>query len=242
METFPSFPGAHLQVSSPAAPEPQQGALCYHFCSRTPHPTPAIRLAFHNPNRKACPNHRTPFPRFAREDTVTRPRVCRPGSPATPRGARRGQVKPARPRRPGRRLPYLPCGACGLRGGGTGCAAGNRIRDAAVHRAAGRGAGSGSEAARHCWGGRGRRVRAGASRPRARLDPRQPGGGPASPGRFHLRVGPCLRAPRRRLLVPAPAAARSQSAAKGRRAAAPGCGGGGGGADWARDARHARSA
>lgn len=134
------------------------------------------------PRSESSPKPANPPPRFAREDAVSRPRVRRPGSRAAPRGARCGQVKRARPWQPGGQLPYLPCRARGLRGGGARRAAGYGIRGAAVHRAAGRGAGSSSEAARHCWGGRGRRVRAGAGRPRARLDPRQLGADPPPPG------------------------------------------------------------
>lgn len=104
------------------------------------------------------------------------------------RGACCKQVKRARPRRPGGWLPCLPYGACGLRGGGAGRAAGSGIRDAAVHRTAGRGVGSGSEAARHCWGGRGQRVRAGAGQRRARLDPLQSGADP--PPRSASTCGP----------------------------------------------------
>lgn len=83
-ETFPSLTGAHLQVSFPA-PEPQQGTLCYHFRSGTPHPTPGIRLAFCNPGRKACPNLRThpspaPNPEDTREDAVSRRVWLGPGA------------------------------------------------------------------------------------------------------------------------------------------------------------------
>lgn len=47
-ETFSPFPGAHLQVSSATLPEPQQGALCYNFCSCTPRPIPGIQLLVSN--------------------------------------------------------------------------------------------------------------------------------------------------------------------------------------------------
>lgn len=223
VELFFSFLSwSALTGVAPPAPEPQQGTLCYHFCSGTPHPTPGIRLAFCHPGRKACSNHRTPPPRGYPGGRNLQPRVPRPGSQATPRGERCGLVKRAKPWRPGGGLPCLPDGARGLRGGGAGRAAGSGIRSAAVHRAAARRAGSGLEAARHCWGGRGRRVRAGASRPRARLDPGLPGADPPPRGASTCGPVPARGRPqRRRPQVPAPAAARSQLAAEGRRAAAP---------------------
>lgn len=221
VETFPSFPGAHLQVSSPAAaPQPQQGALCYHFCSGTPHPTPAIRLAFRNPPiGKLAQTSEPPTP--VRPGGRSLPPACasarEPGGPAGS-SLRAGEAREALAAGRATTLLTLQSPRTAWRG----CEARCGVRD------------PGRCGPSRCWPRRGLELGGGASllgweRPAgqggsgtAKSPPRPTaaGGGPASPGRFHLRVGPCLRAPRCQPQVPAPAATRSQSGAKGRRAAA----------------------
>lgn len=220
VEIFPSFPGARLQVSSPSAPEPQQGALCYHFCSRTPHPNACHSPGLPQPQSESLPKTpNPPTPALPRGRSL--PPAC--GSAREPDSAaasspRAGEAREASAT--GRdailltlRSPpaaWLGCGArCGVRDPG---------RCGPSRCWPRRGLGLGGGASLLGWerpagqGGSGRAE----SPPR----PTTAGGGPASPGHFHLRVRPCPRAPRRWLQVPAPAAARSQSRAKGRRAAA----------------------
>lgn len=236
---FPPFPGAHLQVSSPAAPEPQQGALCYHFCSGTSHPTPAFLLAFRDPNPKAGPNHRTPTPTPVLPGERSLPPACgsapEPGGPAGS-SPRAGEARKATAAERAATLLTLRSPRAARRGCGARC----EVRDPGRCGPSGcwprRGLGLGGGASLLGWE---RPAGQGGSGP-AESPPRPTAaeGGPASPGRFHLRVGPCPRAPRRRLQIPAPAATRSQSAAKGRRAAAGAAkegGGGEGGADRAQD-------
>lgn len=72
-ETFYPFLEAHLQVSPAAPPEPQQGALCYNFCSRTLRPIPGIRPLFSDseqPSRKVMKNYRDPPPCAVSEEAV----------------------------------------------------------------------------------------------------------------------------------------------------------------------------
>lgn len=149
VETFPSFPGARLQVSSPPPLQsPNKGPFVTTFApglltQRLPFAWPSV-----TPIGKLAQSTEPPTP--TRPGGRSLPPACgsarEPGGPAgsSPRAGEAREASAA-----GREA-YLPCGARGLHGGGAGRAAGYGIRDAAVHRAAGRGAGSGSEAARHC--------------------------------------------------------------------------------------------
>lgn len=241
VETFPSFPRSALTGVVPRR-------------SRAPTRSPLLPLLLRDSSPNACHSPGLPQPQSeslpkpsnppppVRPGGHSHPPAC--GSAREPRGLagsspRAGGTREAS--EAGRAATLLTLRS--LRAAWRGCGARCGVRD------------PGRCGPSRCWPRRGLGLGGGASllgweRPAgqggsepAKSPPRPTaaGGGPASPGRFHLRVGPCLRAPRRRPPVPAPAAARSQSAAKGRRAAARSCEGGGG-ADWARDARHARSA
>lgn len=196
-ETFSSFPGAQLQVSPAALPEPQQGALCYHFRSRTPRPVPGTQRLFGSSEQPQQESNekliRAPTPgglRGGRRKQPPRPAACvlagvRPL--AQQRAA--SQVNARSP--PALALPAEGGAAPGLPGWGGRCRHRRgvlRARGSAVHHPADRCAGSRSQAARHGWRGRGQRSGRDARLPRpergrlaARQEPARAAPSPAGP-------------------------------------------------------------
>lgn len=235
--TFPSFPGAHLQVSLPQLQSLNKEPFVTTFA-------PGLltqRLAFAWPGRKACPNHRTPHPRGYPGGRNLQPRVARPGSQATPRGERCGLVKRAEASAAGRGTPLLTRRS--PRAAGRGCGARCGVRDperCGPSRCYSlRGLGLGGGASLLGWE---RPAGQGGSEP-AQSPPRPTaaGGGPASPGRFHLRAGPRPRAPAAtKATGPRPSCSPQPVGGGGAARSVRDCEGGGAG--WARDGRHARSA
>lgn len=187
------------------------------------------------------PNHRTPHPRVYPGGRNLQPRVARPGSQATPRGERCGLVKRAEASAAGRGTPLLTRRS--PRAAGRGCGARCGVRDperCGPSRCYSlRGLGLGGGASLLGWE---RPAGQGGSEP-AQSPPRPTaaGGGPASPGRFHLRAGPRPRAPAAtKATGPRPSCNPQPVGGGGAARSVRDCEGGGAG--WARDGRHARSA